>query len=215
MSFDVPTAAADDERSHCAHCGFDRRCVRAAAAFTPANQAVVRRELYDDVAYAAALHPRTSLRMPVGHAYRKRLELDDLHGCTRAGSELLVVSEKLPLALIEFVQVAELVGIHIHAQSRPIDLAPARTSSNRQLFGQEVLEHDRCGLLRPVDHIRQSQKQMVRGRGADPELAMRMLADADAIQMCEMRKRMKSAKGAHPIIAEAEHVDRLRGDRCA
>ena len=76
----VPGIAADDERRHGFHRALDAGRIGGAGAFAPADEAVVRRELHDDVGDAAAVDERAGLDPLVGDARNEGFELGDFHG---------------------------------------------------------------------------------------------------------------------------------------
>ena len=89
---------------------------------------------------------------------------------------------------------------------------PARAGRDGQGCRQQIVGHHGRGLLIAPGHIGQGQQHMLAGGRGDAELAMGMLADLDARDMCGMAEAVEAAQAADPIAAEAEHVGGPAGD---
>ena len=75
----LPGAPADDERRHRLQSLRHRFDIGPAAALPPADQAVVRKRLDQNVGDAITLNLRAYLAMHVGHAHGNEIEPGDLH----------------------------------------------------------------------------------------------------------------------------------------
>ena len=69
----------DHQGRHRLYRALDSRNVRRARAFAPADDALVRRQLDDDIRHAAAIDERTGFHPLVGNADDERLQFGDLH----------------------------------------------------------------------------------------------------------------------------------------
>ena len=82
----VPAVAPDHQGRHRLYRALDPRNVRRARAFAPADEALVRRQLDDDIRHAAAVDERTCFHPLVGNADDERLQLGDLHAMYPRGA---------------------------------------------------------------------------------------------------------------------------------
>ncbi len=78
--------------------------------------------------------------------------------------------------------------------------------------GYQVVGHDRGRLLRTRHGVGQGQHQLVGGRGGKAELAMGVLADANAQKAGKRSQDVQAAERADPVAAEADDIGHAAGD---
>src|SRR5215471_5987626 len=117
-----------------------------------------------------------------------------------------LVRQELPVRAVVRLIFPHLRLVDADAETLACGNAPCRAVGDRQRLREDVVLHHRCRLLVTVDDVRQREQHVLVRGGRDAELAVRVLADLQALGVRGVREPREMRERTDPSRAEAEHV---------